>query len=505
MTPGSGGLPLELMRQVTAATAAALDVLAEQAPGEAGELRRVAARSWSTPTVVVAGEVKRGKSSLVNALLAAPGLSPVNAELVSGCAVRFRHGPLVEARALPVGGAAALPVPVPVAGLADVVFTPGEQQDQPAQPRLIEVAHPSPMLAGLSLVDAPGFGGLVDAPGELALAAVRDAAALLFVADASGPLGDPELTFLRVASEAVELVVVALTKIDVFRGWREVLAEDRALLAGLAPRLATADILPVSARLAERAVAATAPELTALLHTEARVAELRRLLRTSVAAQAEQLRGANTLRTARTLLTTLDHRLLAEREVLAVERGGIEGWHAERQALAGARRAGGRSWQVRLRAEIQRARLETMTEVQQEIRDQAQHWRVRIDRADQPALDRLPAELDAVIRVLSRHHIERMLARLCGVTDAVLGELFVPEAVAEVYAGFARSPGWSASLATPERRARSPEDRVVALGGVMAGFGAGRLVALVPAMAGAGLAAAVTLPVSVGLGLAAST
>src|ERR1700722_4774230 len=42
--------------------------------------------------VVVAGETKRGKSSLVNALLARPGLSPVGPDVATNCFISFLRG-----------------------------------------------------------------------------------------------------------------------------------------------------------------------------------------------------------------------------------------------------------------------------------------------------------------------------------------------------------------------------------------------------------------------------
>jgi hypothetical protein len=268
--------------------------------------------------------------------------------------------------------------------------------------------------------------------------------------------------------------------------------------------LASVAIMPVSARLAERAASAASPELAALLHAEAGVNDLRRALRTTVGCQVERLRSANMLRAARTQLAAVGRALDTEREVRAAGSRGTDRWRVDRERLVGARRAGGRIWQVRLRADLQRARLDTTMELRREIRDQVQRWRHQIDLADRDSLERLPASLDLAVRVLSRDQMERVLRRLHGVTIAVLGELFGPPAVADVYAAFARAPVPLPALAAPDRRQPNAEDRVVALGGVMAGFGAGRLVALVPAIGGAALASAITLPVSVGLGLAAS-
>ena len=45
------------------------------------------------PTVVVVGEAKRGKSSLINALINVPGLSPVDSRVATSTYIMFRRGP----------------------------------------------------------------------------------------------------------------------------------------------------------------------------------------------------------------------------------------------------------------------------------------------------------------------------------------------------------------------------------------------------------------------------
>src|SRR5262249_44704908 len=158
-----------------------------------------------------------------------------------------------------------------------------------------------------------------------------------------------------------------LTKIDAFRGWRQVLADDQALLAQHAPRFAGAEFLPVSARLAEQAASVPDPALAGVLRTESQVVALQLTLQTRVAAKAAVLRAA------RAQLTLLGRELVAERAAIDPEPGHVDRLRAKREELAAARRAGGRSWQVTLRAAIQRARLDSMADVQREIRDQIQY------------------------------------------------------------------------------------------------------------------------------------
>ena len=66
-------------QQAREATEAALAALRPRGPHGVAEVERVRGMAAQPPAVVVVGEAKRGKSSLVNALLAAPDLAPVDA------------------------------------------------------------------------------------------------------------------------------------------------------------------------------------------------------------------------------------------------------------------------------------------------------------------------------------------------------------------------------------------------------------------------------------------
>ena len=64
------------------------------------------------PTVVVVGEAKRGKSSLINALINVPGLSPVDSRVATSTYIMFRRGPKTAARALLPGQTEPIDVPL---------------------------------------------------------------------------------------------------------------------------------------------------------------------------------------------------------------------------------------------------------------------------------------------------------------------------------------------------------------------------------------------------------
>lgn len=470
----------QLVEQARAVTRSALELLTPALPAGAEEVRRQLADRGGTPTVVVVGETGRGKSSLVNALLNIPGLSPVDAGVATASWLVFRHAARPAARALVPGGTRPVDVPLDQLGAWATGRPPGGQ----APPRTIEVDSTSPLLANLTLVDTPGVGGLVAAHGELALAAASGATALLFVLDASAPLTRPELDFLVAASASVEQVLFAVTKTDAYRGWRQVVEDDRTLLAQHAPRFGRATILPVSPRLFEQAAAVGPGDLAGVLRTESGVIALQLALQTTVAARAAVLREANTLRAARTQLAAMHGRVLAERSAVDPEPGRADRLRADREKLAQARRQDGRAWQLRLRTAMSRARIDSMHEVQREVRDQLVFWRGWIDRADTGGLRRLPGELDVAVQALGLRTTGRVVGRLRMIADSLLRELFAPAELADVYAELARGTASPTGFVGPDGRPASVEDKLLMVTGASMGFAAGRSIAFVPALFG---------------------
>ncbi|GAA4907733.1 dynamin family protein [Actinomycetospora succinea] len=219
-----------------------------------GDVARVAR---STAAVVVVGEKKRGKSSLINALIGRPGLLPVDADVATCVHVIVSHGPdgvtVVEG-----GGAAGREVPLDA--LAEyAALDPGARAPEHEDVSQVQVRVPAPLLAGgLELIDTPGVGGLVAGHAALTLATLDRADALVFVLDGSSEITASELAFLEKATERITTVAFVLTKIDLFPAWEEVRARNVELIARHAPRYAAAPWFGVSSRAAADAVAAEA-------------------------------------------------------------------------------------------------------------------------------------------------------------------------------------------------------------------------------------------------------
>ncbi len=259
----------------------------------------------TTATIVVAGEAKQGKSSLINALVGADNLSPVDVDIATSAPVRIGYGP--EERAI-LNLRTGKRLVVRPAELPEWVSMSGAELDQLRQVSSVEVSIPSPLLEpGVVLIDTPGVGGLVAGHAAMTLRSLESATAMLFVTDADTKLTGPELEFLARAGERLAAVVFVLTKIDATPSWRDVLAEDREVLARYAPRYADAPVVAVSARLANRAraLAATDRPLSANLWAESGLGQLQGWISRRIGPVATTLAVANTVALACSTLERL--------------------------------------------------------------------------------------------------------------------------------------------------------------------------------------------------------
>ncbi|WP_019812716.1 dynamin family protein [Saccharomonospora saliphila] len=497
-TAPSTGRPT-LPAQARQAREALLTLLRGLDPGAAKQVEAQRRARSGTPSVVVVGETNRGKSSLVNALLAEPNLSPVDADVATATYLLFEHGQEWLAQACYPGQLA--PVGFELEDLPRWVSAGYDLPEGQLPPRHVEVSGPVPLLERLTLVDTPGVGGLESAHGELAMEAAASATVLLFVVDASAPFTAGELRFLTTMAERVETVVFALSKIDQFRGWREVLDADRELLAEHAPRFAEAPIHPVSARMFERAATAPTEQAAAVLREKSGVAELQTAVQETVLGRAAMLGEANTLRALSSALGENETRLEAQRRALSS--GECEAAHLRqrRDQLTTERRSSTKGWQLRLRGEIQRARVDLGHEASRRMRDAQTHFRQRIDAAGRDELAELPRQVDAVLQAISGRLSATLAERLNQVTATVLADLFSDDELALIRAQFARPGGPGVVLRPPDRRPPTAEDKLLVFMGVSGGAGAAKLAAA--PLAGAAVFTPFVLPATIAIGLGA--
>lgn len=320
----------------------------------------------SETTLVVVGETKRGKSSLINALLGRPGLVPVEADVATNVAVIVRHGPEVVARVVHAGAPAGERVEAEaIADWATEAGNPGNARGV----ELVEVWVPDPLLErGLAVVDTPGVGGIGSRHLETTLQSLGRADALLFVTEAGAPVSEPELSFLTRACERIATAVVVVAKVDAVPDWRAVWDANRRLLEARSGPLRTAAVLPVSSRLKTRAdvLRDAEPALARDLHRESGVEALRTAIAREVLDRRDVIRVLNVLRLVQASLERLSiPELVAVAEPAQSDalRSELERAQAHWQSLGRANA----SWTVELNDEIQDLRLTMSDELTRAI------------------------------------------------------------------------------------------------------------------------------------------
>ena len=159
--------------------------------------------------VACLGQFKRGKSTLINALLG-EALLPTGVPPVTSVVTVVRHGPLRARVRLGAGDWRE----APVEKLADYVSETANQENRLGVTG-VEVFCPSPFLEhGLCLVDTPGVGSIFAGNTEDAHAFVPHVDAAIVVLGGDPPISQDELRLISELTPRVRDVFVALNKAD---------------------------------------------------------------------------------------------------------------------------------------------------------------------------------------------------------------------------------------------------------------------------------------------------
>ncbi|WP_077077867.1 dynamin-like GTPase family protein [Mycobacterium numidiamassiliense] len=208
--------------------------------------------------VVIAGQLKQGKSQLLNSLLNLP-VARVGDDEATVVVTVVGYGDPPWARLVvaagPGGEPAAVDIPI------DDVSTDVRQAPQAGGREVLraEIGAPSPLLqGGLAFVDTPGVGGHGQPHLSATLGLLPDADAMIMVSDTSQELTEPEMWFIRQAHRICPVAVLAATKTDLYPHWREIVSTNAAHLQRAGVQI---PIVAVSSLLRSQAVTLNDQEL----------------------------------------------------------------------------------------------------------------------------------------------------------------------------------------------------------------------------------------------------
>jgi replication fork clamp-binding protein CrfC len=196
--------------------------------------------------VVIAGQLKQGKSQLLNSLLNVP-VSRVGDDesTVLPTVVSYNENTSAKLIVAQPDGAEPEAIEIPMADIkTDLRRAP---QAGGREVLRVEVTAASPLLKnGLAFVDTPGVGGHGQPHLSATLGLLPDAHAVLMCSDTSQELTEPEMTFMRQAFEICPVAAIIATKTDLYPHWRKIVATNQAHLdrAGLAvPMIPSSSLL----------------------------------------------------------------------------------------------------------------------------------------------------------------------------------------------------------------------------------------------------------------------
>ena len=208
--------------------------------------------------VVIAGQLKQGKSQLLNSLLNVP-VSRVGDDETTVVATMVSYGDQATAKLIVAGVDGDEPdtVDIPIADIKqDLRRHPAAGGRQVLR---AAVTAQSPLLkGGLVFVDTPGVGGHGQPHLSATLGLLPDADAMLMISDTSQEFTEPEMTFMRQALEICPVATIVATKTDLYPHWREIVEVNAAHLqrAGL-----STPMIPASSLLRSHAIQLNDKEL----------------------------------------------------------------------------------------------------------------------------------------------------------------------------------------------------------------------------------------------------
>lgn len=407
--------PQKLIRR-TLGLANSVHEFVEKANLAGGDEIAAEARRWEhdATTVVVAGEVKRGKSSLVNALVGSE-LLPVDVDVATAVPIalsrsddpritvtRFRDG---ETR---------------TENIDESSFATAATGQAPFEDAISITLEAPVVPPGIVLVDTPGVGGLSPGHRDLTMSTIGSADALIVVLSAVEPPTRAELDFLAEATDRIDRIMLVASRSDLHPSDRndQLVEELRAHLhrwADTAPPDGDAELHQARAvrlgHLADRPIVLTSAHLARQARRRAergqddRAAELR--TRSGVGNLARQIgewgqrraqiRHANLVRLIDSVLAGADDQL---RRQLRASEGDLSVADELRETLTRLEAVSGEQarWRSQLGVAIQRLQTEAGRTITRHLNGlRTRYTEVIEERAADPGTD-LVAELERSVQ-----------------------------------------------------------------------------------------------------------
>jgi GTP-binding protein EngB required for normal cell division len=210
---GGVGLPVRSVDMRPGENLRALECLARdiEAAAVAEEAHALAERAAEGRFFVACiGQFKRGKSTLLNALVGAEAL-PTGTVPVTSVVTVLRYGESLSARLRSQGAEWEETDPARLVNYVSEERNPGNAKGVTA----VEVFAPSPLLAsGLCFVDTPGLGSVISANSAATREFVPHVDAALVVFGADPPISGDEMALVEEIAREVETFVFVLNKAD---------------------------------------------------------------------------------------------------------------------------------------------------------------------------------------------------------------------------------------------------------------------------------------------------
>lgn len=202
--------------------------------------------------VVVCGEVKKGKSSLLNAIIGQEIL-PVNNEIATSQVFRISNSDRESFQLVFTDGTRQTITKTELSRYGSQIDAnlKGEPVFQNRSLSYIQVNIPIAFLPkGVSLVDTPGLGALYKSHEWITQNYVSNADAIIFVLDPERPIEEQEKKFILRALDVTENIIFVMTKIDLYtpEACSMIMSRNESLLADIYASKGNAmpQIMPVS-------------------------------------------------------------------------------------------------------------------------------------------------------------------------------------------------------------------------------------------------------------------